>query len=393
MKQIAKTIYKKIFPTLYVKHCSQTIYQALLATLHMYEATNEKYWLDEAKKLKDIMIDIQQKDGGWDIGYFFNFGYNHSKGESTSPELLSLVALIKYWEIDKDERVKLSIQKGIDWIINNSYELKDDWVIPYGPYSTKDVVVYNGISFAQAPLAMWSKYEENIERKNKIIEIYRGMNRYLAKQLIKTDNGSYMLYSVPCDGMDDKAREKVDYYHMAQQLEMHNYANEYCPDENALKIVLEFGEHLLSIQKEDGAISYFNNDPFIGIHLWGFCSNINAFLDIHKIMKNEKYLNGATKIKDWIMKNAYNYQLKHFSPILDERGNNLNLEYYPRSDAWVINSLSKYFSINQNDDELKKIIKNTYETLVSSNYSGLENHAGSKTKLFIRKNLLKIFKK
>lgn len=102
MKQIAKTIYKKIFPTLYVKHCSQTIYQALLATLHMHEATNEKYWFDEAKKLKDIMIDIQQKDGGWDIGYFFNFGYNHHKGESTSPELLSLVALIKYWEIEKE---------------------------------------------------------------------------------------------------------------------------------------------------------------------------------------------------------------------------------------------------------------------------------------------------
>ena len=319
MKQIAKTIYKKIFPTLYVKHCSQTIYQALLAALHMYEATNEKYWLDEAKKLKDIMIDIQQQDGGWDIGYFFNFGYNHHKGESTSPELLSLVALIKYWEIEKDERVKQSIHKGIDWIINNSYELETDWVIPYGPYSTKDVVVYNGMSFAQAPLAMWSKYEEDIERKNKIIEIYRGMNRYLAKQLIKTDNGSYMFYSLPREGMDDKAREKVDYYHMAQQLEMHNYANNYCPDENSLKIVLEFGEHLLSMQEEDGQIQYLNNEPNKGIHLWGYCSIINAFIDMNFITSNYDFDMGAKKIVNWISKYGYVEKDKCFYPIVNKQ--------------------------------------------------------------------------
>ena len=388
MKQIAKKIYKKIFPTIYVKHCSQTTYQALLAAIHMYQATQDQFWLSEAKKIKNILLDIQQEDGGWDIGYFFNFGYYHKKGESTSPELLSLVALIKYWEIDNDDKVENSIQRGIDWIIRHSYKFEGDWVIPYGPYSTRDVVVYNGISFAQAPLAMWSRYETSKVRKNKIVDIYRGMNSYLARQLVSAKHGSYMLYSLPRENMGDKARGKVDYYHMAQQLEMHNYANEYCPDDNALKIVTEFGEHILHMQDANGAVPYYNNMPEVGIHVWGFCSVINAFVDMHLITGNSKYLYAGTKVKDWIIKNALNN--KYFCAVLSREGRKLNNGYYPRSDAWVINALSKIYGFSDNRDELLKIIEGAYSTLSDSNYSGLEYHAGTRVRLIIRKFLMKM---
>ena len=54
---------------LYVKHCSQTIYTALLGCLRMWDATRDSIWQKRADDVLAILLEIQQPDGGFDIGY------------------------------------------------------------------------------------------------------------------------------------------------------------------------------------------------------------------------------------------------------------------------------------------------------------------------------------
>lgn len=387
IKSFCKKIYQKLFPILEVQYCSQTIYQSLLMTLNMYKITKEKYWFDEAKKTKDILIKIQQNDGGWDIGYYFNFGYRHNKGESTSPELLSIVALIRFWEVEQDKNVENAIQRGIDWIISNSIRVENDWAIPYGPYSIKKVVVYNGISFAQAPLAMWAKYEKDLNRKNKLIEIYKGMNRYLEKNVVYTKDGGYMKYSIPRPDMTQEQVDKIDYYHLAQQAEMHFYANEYYPDENAFKIYKSFIDYLLYLHKTNNVIPYVNNNLFKNnVHVWGYASTLNAFI----LEAGFEYKKAAMFTKDWLLK--YSFNKNYFYPVLSSDGLVIDKNYYPRSDAWVLHALSMYYAIEK-EKKLEKIINKSYKKLSNSDFSGLENHANTHFRRLISKYLISKIKR
>lgn len=379
-----KSIYKMVFPTIYVRHSSQTLYQCLLAAIQMYESTEDSLWQFEASKVKDRLLSVQQKDGGFDIGYFFNFGFDHKKGQSTSPELLSVVALIRYWEVFRDDKVKRAIERGIDWIIFNSFPVNGDWAIPYGPYSSDEVVVYNGVSFAQAPLGMWSRYEQNVTKKQEILDIYRGMNRYLAKQLIETTEGCYMKYSESRSSLSKKAEAKVDYYHMAQQLEMHWYGHRYCPDENAQRIVEGFGKYLFYLHEKFSIIPYLNNDPGKGIHLWGYSSCINAFIAMWDMTKEDKYCVAAERISVWIINNSYRKEKNIFYPVVSEMGLPLVSEYYPRSDAWVVNSLTCLYNRKRNVESLKSIILSAYLKISENDYSGRENHAGTKFRSVVR---------
>ena len=130
---------------------SQNLYEALFANINMYLKYHNKEFENRCKNISQLIVKSQLPDGGFDIGYNFRFGNNMTKKlekESTTPEVLSIYALLKYYEIFKDESVVMSIKKGMNWIEEKIYE-KDDgiFVIPYAPCSYRSVHITNAISF------------------------------------------------------------------------------------------------------------------------------------------------------------------------------------------------------------------------------------------------------
>ena len=150
MKKILLKIYRVLFPFPYVKYCSQTIYEVLLGCLRMYEATKESKWEKRCDKVVALLKHIQRPDGGFDIGYDFNFGMLHKKGDSTSPELVGLLALTEYARVfNKYDEIEPYAARAAEWIRKFARKKGENiFAIPYSPYNTKEIMVYNGTSFA-----------------------------------------------------------------------------------------------------------------------------------------------------------------------------------------------------------------------------------------------------
>lgn len=140
----------------YIRHCSQTVYEALLGCCRMWEATHDSRWGDRSQRLLNILLRIQQPDGGFDIGYEFNFGRLHKKGQSTSPELVGLVALCEYAHLFEEKQAGQAAQRAAEWICKRALDMGDGKVaIAYSPYTINEVMVYNGTSFACGALGCY----------------------------------------------------------------------------------------------------------------------------------------------------------------------------------------------------------------------------------------------
>ena len=87
---------------------SQTLYEALFANVNMYLKYKDNKYKNASHDIAYLISNTQLEDGGFDIGYNFRFGNNMTKKsnkESTTPEILSIFALIKYYEIFKDDTI------------------------------------------------------------------------------------------------------------------------------------------------------------------------------------------------------------------------------------------------------------------------------------------------
>lgn len=98
---------------------SQTLYEALMANINMYNSTGEEKFKKAAQELANVIIESQLKDGGFDIGYNFKFGEQIKKSseiQATTPECLSIYALIEYYKIESRRDILTAINKGMNWI-------------------------------------------------------------------------------------------------------------------------------------------------------------------------------------------------------------------------------------------------------------------------------------
>ena len=389
---IKKKIKKILLNPPYVKHCSQTIYEVLLGCVTMFEKTEKKDWEVRANHLKDILINIQCKDGGFDIGYDFNFGKLHKKGESTSPELVALISLAEFTRVfGLQKEVFEAMQKSAEWIRKNSIDLGNSkFAIPYGPYSTKEIMVYNGTSFACAALGCFigvTKSEDEV-----LLKIYKGMNKYLFEVLSSTDelSGKFWYYNDQSrDDLTEVIRNKIDYYHQMQQVEVHSIAQNYCPNSYQEQIIKLASRHVLCLQDKKGFVPYANNKIYFNdlVHVWGFSSVISGFIETYKHFSEKEYLEGAKKVYNWLLE--YSWNGEYFYPVLYQDGKVKNDWYMVRSDAWVFSSLSKYY-LFFSEEKTEKIINNLYEKMHSVNFSGPESHAQDLKKKVIVK-LIKLF--
>jgi|LGVF01.1.fsa_nt_gb hypothetical protein len=388
MKELLKKI---VLRPKWVKYCSQTLYEALSFCNNMYNITNNQDWKKEGSHIIEKIRRIQQDDGGFDIGYEFNFGKTHKKGWSSSPECKMLVSLIEFGSIFCFREVTDIVDKGIQWILTNSIPIDEDkWTIPYCPMATKEVMVYNGVSFALAPLAMYYKH---IKQDKKIKEIHDGYINYLYDEF-EWENGYWKYSDQKRTDLNDIHRIKIDNYHLGQQLEMHCRSYDSLPYRKNKEIIDSLAEYLMTLHHE----SYPNPLPYLnyisnqehGVHLWGYASLINGFLCYYHISKKKEFLVASKQIFEWI--NKFAWLNTHFACVYHEDPKRMDKRFYPRSDAWVINNLSSYLRCRCEREYMTRL-QNVYENIRTQDYSGFENHAATNVNKIVTRiwtNLIQI---
>ncbi len=384
IKEILRDIaYKSVLSPPKVKYCSQTIYEALLGCCRLWEATREKYWKEQAHYVLDILLSIQKSDGGFDIGYDFNFGRLHKKGQSTSPELVALIALTEFARLFGKEKVKDPAFHAVEWIRKHSLDCGCGKIaIPYSPYTINEVMIYNGTSFACGALGCYlGQFGGDIELK----KIYHGMINYLNSVLEKNDEmpGRFWYY---CDqsrkDWDELRRIKIDNYHQMQQVEVHSLAQQSFPHKVQLGLIQDACDYIYSLHKQFSVVPYTNDPRFFKnqIHLWGLSSVLSGMLEASNVVVNrrEQYREVASDVLNWILNNAWNG--KTFEAILQRDGSYVKPRVYMvRSDAWVFNSLAaaaKYFG----EGKWNNIARDCFDKMKEVDFSGPESHATNKKK-------------
>ncbi|MEF1248695.1 hypothetical protein [Vibrio owensii] len=386
MKNKIKSVIKSTIlspPT--VTYCSQTIYQALLFTVRMYKNEKSEYWLNEVNKLVKIMTGIQRPDGGFDIGYDFNFGLLHKKGDSTSPEMYAAYALVEAYKVTNSPQIKEALEKAKHWIEENAVYVSDDEAYtPYSPYNTKDVMVYNGTSFA---LGAYSSIGQVISIDTKL---EGALAKYLCGKLVKQPEYGLVWFYNDQDRMDltDLKKDKIDFYHQAQQIEMHLLYIKYSNKLEQLPLIKDAFMSLVHLSSKESVLPYANDKVYFdnNIHVWGLSSFIAAYADILGYLTPqdaELAEKEAKKTADYLLN--VSFKNDYFIPTLKQNNRPFDERYMVRSDAWVINSLSNYNIVNKlTEEDFGKLIR-AYNKMTSANFSGIESHASNARVRMFRK--------
>ena len=346
---------------------------SLSGCIHLWDITKSEQWRARADYLCKLLRRIQRPDGGFDPGYDYNFGKFHRRGESISSELFSLSILVRYYVRFGGAEVEKTIHRAADWIRQFAIQVGEDmWAIPYGPYSSRHVMVYNGTSFASGALGEYL----SVFPDKKLEAVYCGMLTFLSHAMSECGDlpGKYWYYSdQSLSDLPAVSKSKVDYYHQMQQVEVHSRAQQVRPNPLQLEIIKHAAEHVLSLKTEDGVIPYLNRSG--DIHLWGYCSCASGFLMAAKLFPDDavRYRQAASQIIEWICTHAWNG--KYFYSIVTASGQPVDRRYYVRSDAWVFNSLSLAVAEGIASDDVLEICDMAYQKMEKCNFSGIENHA------------------
>lgn len=364
---------------------SQTLYESLLATLDLYEMTREEYWKSEAYKISKMIVDTQLPSGGFDIGYNFMFGNGLKKKahkEATTPEVVSIYALYRYGEIFGFGHVVGAIYKGAKWIIKHSIKVsKNMYAIPYAPHSYSKIHITNAVSFTVGVLAYYLKFNKDQE----VAKIYKGMITFMNEQLEENEFGFYWPYFYRNGNKEERAltNDKIDNYHIGQQLKYHCSAYNNYPTKENLEIIEKVSHYLINKIDDKGILSYTEKEGKTSskIDLWGYSSVVKGLIEAYHILNKVELLTKAKKIVQFIMENAWNES--YFYPIINKDGSVFDQEFYPRSDAWVIHSLTHYMKHTGFDKSIYDSCIKSYKKISDQNFRGLENHTlTNRKKLF-----------
>lgn len=345
---------------------SQTLYEAMFANINMYLKYKDEKYKNRCDQIAKLISETQMKDGGFDIGYNFCFGNNMTKKsekESTTPEVLSIFGLLKYYEIFKNEEIVPSIKKGIKWIKEKSYKNEQGlYIIPYAPCSYKQVHITNAISFTVATLG----YYAYLFQDHQYDEICNDMLKYMKEELIVEEDKGYWNYFEK-SLMTERSYIKVDNYHIGQQLYYHILLDQYFENDDNKEIIRLVSNYIINKLEENIAVPYIEIEGKANtdIHSWGYCS-----LLLCALKTDNKEL--SDKVLEYMMK--YMIIDNHFSPVIKNTGEMIEKEYYPRSDAWVLHALSEYLLLREEKVEVIEIVNKGLEKLEEIDYKGLENH-------------------
>ncbi|KZY76869.1 hypothetical protein A3740_11720 [Oleiphilus sp. HI0068] len=364
---------------------SQTLYECLFALINLYRIEKTEEHLHSARDVAYKICDTQLIDGGFDLGYDFIFGKALSKAnkkEGTSPELLSITALsIYYQEIDKDIKVYDSIIKGLNWVKKRLIKIDDDgftYAIPYAPDSYEKVHIINATSFALSSIASSIPVINDETEIAFFKSVLDGMYEFMFQQLeFNRDGEGFWPYFYNKGSSEELAliNDKVDNYHMAQQLYHHIIADKYYPSEVNNKSIECIYKYLASLVDEEGFVPYTfamgkSSDK---VDVWGYASILGALAIYGHNYHSAAAINLAKKVSGYLIKNTW--QGEYFYPIvLNSNKKAFDSHFYPRSDAWVVHSLTDYLLYIDRNEDINNIVIRILEKIKECDYKGLENH-------------------
>lgn len=395
-KKIRDVVLSTLLRPPYVRHCNQTIYEAFLSCLRMYTATGQELWKERSYRLMELQLQNQLPDGGFEIGYSFYFGKIHKKGHGTSPDMMSLFAMVEFWRLFGENRVHKAIRRNVDWFKRNALELEDGlWASPYCPDATRSVMIYNGTSFATGAIGY---YLGRVGNDPELRRMYEGMIRYLDGVMSVDPDfpGRFWYYADQTrTDLTEFQRRQIDYYHQCQQIEIHAAAQQVAPVPAQLDMIRDAADHIVAIQDRHGILPYMNLDvsPTATVQVWGLCSAIPGLLEASSVLpdRRETYTTAARFVLDWLLDNAWTGE--YFLEVLSRKGTispSHRREYMVRSNAWVVNALA----VAQNhlgNGRWTEFIEPCYQKMEDLDFSGPENHATNARKRFFSA-LMKLLK-
>lgn len=386
VRKIFGSIAKKMFFRVpYVKFSAQTLYKTLQACLYMYEISKEQKWIKRAKEIGKLIKKSQLKNGGFDVKYDYTFGsgLNHLKGQALSCETTAITSLLQFEIISGSNEFTNVIQKGINWIHNNSIRLTDSsYTIPYCPEAFSETCILNGVSFASAALGLGIVSYPSIENQL----IYERYINFLYQKIEKTESkGFWRYFDSDCSEIDSVLIEKIDYYHLAQQVEIHSIAQKYNPINQQKEMILLAANFIVALHEKYGIVPYDNKNFFGGhIHSWGLSSIIPGMIEaatIH-LERYDDYMKVATETAEWLLSHAWSGE--YFYDILTIHGIPVSKDYMVRSDAWCLQAFAKYYA-HSADERFKDVVEICYKKIEINNFSGKEKHARSKFQTYLQK--------
>lgn len=375
---------------------SQTLYECLFFAVNRWRQTGTTDWLRQCEKVALEIVQDQLPDGGFDIGYDFIFGKGLRKKsvrEGTSPELLSVTALGLFvlhcgQQVSDSTNLKVrkSLDSGVEWIFRYLKEQPDgSFAIPYAPLSHEGIHITNATSFALSALAVASVVSES-GKKDELTKAVKLMYRFMSSQLVPASGRAGMLWPYFFRGAEDEgfSNDKIDNYHIAQQLYHHCLAQQYVPDSSNLEIIEQVGGYLVNLQDDEGFVPYTFAQGRISdkVDVWGFSALVPAFAEAAKYLKNPDLENAVLRGVGYLFRHCVSE--KNFYPIILNSGKKVfDSHFYPRSDAWVIHALSCVPDCLS--DAQNKFCDSIFYRIAGENFSGLENHTLTNKKALFAK--------
>lgn len=374
-------------------YSSQTLYECLFFLIENSEF-NQSY------EVVKLIIDSQLEDGGFDIGYDFLFGKGLTKTldkEGTTPETLSITALGLFLDKFSDKLnekemsdCKKSINLGLEWIFSHHILINNVAAIPYAPHSFQYVHITNATSFALSAIALGWKYAE-LRIQEELKKLYHKLTQFMYQELVKgEDAGMFWPYFYQNGTEYEKTfiNDKVDNYHIAQQLYFHIISNKYIRCEYNDMIIKNVGEYLLASIDNEGFIPYTkrNGKSTQKVDVWGFSSVIMALAETYSALGKREFLEAALKVNNYLF--TYCKAKDYFYPIIDNKSKSVfDSNFYPRSDAWVIHAVSSLANKCSLENEYKDFCQIVYTKIKIAGFRGKENHTYSTRKKFFVKIL------
>ena len=346
----------------YVKYCSQTLHQTLFAATLLKEEKVEKASFDR-------LCDKQLPSGGFDIGYEFDFGFLHKKGMPVTPELLSMCALAR---ASGSEEKKQKASDGVrNWITSNLVRGEQGGAyLPYCPAASTRLVVCNALSFAIAGGAALSSVDEAtieslVHRLHWEYEQSGRTANYYASDYIKTA----------------RYPEKLDFYHLAQQIFCHKFALQYVKLPALEAITDLMVAELLTELTNNGLRSIVSGMPVDSgkIRTWALASIVQALCrlshtDFDRFGVKTPVL--ITDMADLLLRSVRGGKC---SAVIDLSGGAVDQRYFVRTAAWVAHGLA----LAGYNESVKAADKQRYlqaasglvSEIAKNDFSGPENHA------------------
>ena len=372
---------------------SQTLYECLFFCLNRARQENQAFWEKECDRVVTEIINSQLDNGGFDIGYNFQFGNGLkklNKREATSPELLSVVALNLYLsqksEFDSVElydEVSRCVYKGVQWARSHLLETEQGVAIPYAPETASIVHIPNATSFALCALATSIHHPDLKNSRDELCEVVKQMYQFMQSQLVLSSDGrgAYWPYFYQSDNPKERrlGNDKIDNYHLAQQLFFHCVSQDFVPDDTNLHIIRATTEYLVSIIGPEGDVPYkfAEGKASEKIDTWGFSSVPMALHAATRYINDPSLIEGLELTTSFLLEHCKSDE--HFYPIiLWGDGTPFDKEFYPRSDAWVIHACSEVASILSEKD--LQFCDSVYFKIRDCGFTGKENHTFTKRK-------------